>query len=91
MKTTIELPDDLAREAEARAARAGRSLPELVAESLRLLLRQTAAPAVAKDQPAQKDPWEAMRRDFKNPFPGLGSAEILNEFRGPLELPPRQS
>ena len=39
MQTTIELPDDLAREAEARAARDGRTLPDLVAEGLRALLR----------------------------------------------------
>jgi hypothetical protein len=44
MKTMIELPDDLLREAEARAAREGQTLPELVAAGLRALLRESPAP-----------------------------------------------
>jgi hypothetical protein len=39
MRTTIDLPDDLFRQAKARAALQGRSLKELVAESVTLLLR----------------------------------------------------
>jgi len=87
MKTTIELPDDLAREAEARGSLAGKSLPDLVAEGLRLLLHATSAQTVTPDQPSQQeDPWDAMRRDFKSPFPGLSAMETLDEFRGRVEL-----
>ena len=39
MKTTIELPDDLFRRAKARAALQGRSLKEMVAEGLILLMK----------------------------------------------------
>jgi predicted component of type VI protein secretion system len=39
MKTTIELPDDLYRQAKAEAALSGRKLKELVEEGLRLVLK----------------------------------------------------
>ena len=102
MKTTIELPDDLAREAEARAALAGQSLPDLVAEGLRLLL---ARPEPAPPRPgnegeearndiraADYDPtaWDRLRAAYQSPFPGLTAMEMLDEFRGPVELPPVQ-
>jgi plasmid stability protein len=48
MKTTMELPDDLAREAKARAAREGRTLPDLVAEALRALLHGKSASTPAR-------------------------------------------
>jgi predicted component of type VI protein secretion system len=38
MKTTIEVPDDLYRQAKAEAALQGRKLRELVEEGLRLVL-----------------------------------------------------
>ena len=38
MRTTIELPDDLVRQAEACATREGRSLKDLVTEGLRRVL-----------------------------------------------------
>ena len=38
MRTTIELPDDLVRQAEACATREGRNLRDLVAEGLRRVL-----------------------------------------------------
>ena len=44
MKTTVELPDDLARRIKAAAALRGRKLKDLVAEGLRLVL---AAPESA--------------------------------------------
>ena len=40
MKTTVEIPDDLFREAKATAARNGSKLKDLVAEGLRLALGQ---------------------------------------------------
>jgi plasmid stability protein len=39
MRTTIRLDDQLLREAKARAARAGRSLNEFIADAVRLALR----------------------------------------------------
>ncbi len=38
MKTTVEIPDDLFREAKATAARDGTKLKDLVADGLRLVL-----------------------------------------------------
>ncbi len=38
MKTTVDLPDDLARRVKAEAALRGRKLKDLVADGLRLLL-----------------------------------------------------
>ncbi len=47
MKTTIDLPESLLRQAKAEAALSGRKLRELVAEALRLRLgiREEAKPA----------------------------------------------
>ena len=39
MRTTVELPDDLFRQVKARAALQGRSLKDLVADGLKLLLQ----------------------------------------------------
>lgn len=44
MKTTIELPDDLFREAKATAARRGTALKELVREALEEKLAREAQP-----------------------------------------------
>lgn len=87
MKTSIDLPDSLFHEAVARAALAGQSFPELVAESLCRLLRQDPSPFVPEVEPTEEDAWQAMRRDFKNPFSGLTSMQILDELRGSVELP----
>ena len=40
MKTTVEIPDELFREAKATAARNGTKLKDLVADGLRLVLTQ---------------------------------------------------
>jgi ribosomal 50S subunit-associated protein YjgA (DUF615 family) len=45
MKTTIDIPDDLFREAKSRAALEGIKLKELVAEALREKLRAPVAKA----------------------------------------------
>lgn len=42
MKTTIELPDELLRDAKAAAAREGRSLKDLLTEALRDRLDRSA-------------------------------------------------
>jgi hypothetical protein len=53
MRTTVELPDDLLRKAEARAALQGRALTDILADGLELLLQtpgetpsQTADPGI---------------------------------------------
>ena len=43
MKTTVELPDDLYRQAKAIAALRGRKLKDLVEEGLRLVLERPRA------------------------------------------------
>ena len=43
MKTTLEIPDELFREAKARAALEGRKLKDLVADGLRAVLAAKAA------------------------------------------------
>lgn len=48
MKTTIEVPDDLYRQAKAEAALRGRKLKDLVEEGLRLALK---APRRARASP----------------------------------------
>ena len=58
MKTTLEIPDDLFREAKAQAALTGQKLKDVVAEGLRAVLH-------GKRPPAQK------RRHIK--FPVLTS------------------
>jgi hypothetical protein len=66
MRTTVELPDDLFRQAKARAALQGRALKDLVAEGLRLLLqtpkgvhsralsRRTQFPIIKSKDPARR-------------------------------------
>jgi hypothetical protein len=44
MRTTVELPDALFRQAKARAALQGRALKDVVAEGLKLLLRTPIQP-----------------------------------------------
>jgi hypothetical protein len=39
MRTTVEIPDELFRQAKARAALQGRSLKDLIADGLKLLLQ----------------------------------------------------
>ena len=56
MKTTVELPDTLYRQAKAEAALRGRKLSDLVEEGLRLVLK---APPVKARQP---DLRELMKR-----------------------------
>jgi hypothetical protein len=66
MRTTVELPDDLLRQVKARAALQGRSLKDLVADGLRLLLltpkdaqspvrsRRTQFPIIMPKDPARR-------------------------------------
>ena len=43
MRTTVDLPDDLLREAKERAAREGRSLSEVVGDAVRSSFARAAA------------------------------------------------
>jgi hypothetical protein len=56
MKTTIELPDELYRQAKATAALRGRKLKDLVAEGLRLVLESP------RKRPAQRTLAQLMKR-----------------------------
>jgi predicted component of type VI protein secretion system len=52
LKTTVELPDDLYRQAKAEAALSGRRLKDLVEEGLRWVLQ---SPRTQPDPPALSD------------------------------------
>ena len=55
MKTTVEVPDDLYRQAKAEAALRGRKLKDLVEEGLRLVLeKENAPPPIAEKKPPIK-------------------------------------
>jgi len=49
MKTTVEVPDDLYRQAKAEAALHGRKLKDLIEEGLRLFLKRLPMPRRALD------------------------------------------
>lgn len=53
MKTTIELPDDLFREAKATAARRGTALKQFVREALEEKLARECGPAQVADRPLE--------------------------------------
>lgn len=55
MKTTIELPDDLYRQAKAEAALRGRKLKDMVEEGLRRVLQHPASADVQKQEPTLAD------------------------------------
>jgi hypothetical protein len=57
MKTTLEIPDDLFREAKAKAALDGMKLKDLVAEGLRMALgaKKQSPPAARKPRPLLKN------------------------------------
>jgi hypothetical protein len=57
MKTTLEIPDELYREAKARAAMENRKIKDLVAEGIRLVLERSTS---AAERPVGERP---------NPFP----------------------
>jgi hypothetical protein len=50
MRTTVELPDELFRQAKARAALQGRALKAIVADGLRLVLRAPADLGVSSNR-----------------------------------------
>lgn len=54
MRTTIRLDDALLREAKAKAARAGRSLNDFIADAVRLAVRATARAGATPEIPVFK-------------------------------------
>jgi hypothetical protein len=58
MRTTIELPDGLAEEAQWRAHETGRTFTSLVVEGLRLVLADRQTDATVAMLPAHGDPGE---------------------------------
>jgi predicted component of type VI protein secretion system len=70
VKTTVEVPDDLYRQAKAEAALRGRKLKDLVEEGLRLVLQ---AQPQADERPTLAGLMESARGIFDSGVPDLGS------------------
>jgi hypothetical protein len=62
VKTTVELPDDLARRIKAEAALRGRKLKDLVEEGLRLVL-ETTKPATVSTKRRRPSTAYALMKD----------------------------
>ncbi|MBI5397631.1 MAG: hypothetical protein HZA91_20225 [Verrucomicrobia bacterium] len=77
MKTTLEIPDDLFREAKAKAATEGRKLKDLVADALRAVVRQQ--PAAASDLRKTRFPI------LKSNKPGALSAEDVSRAEADMK------
>jgi len=63
VRTTINLPDGLAEAAKARAAAEGRTFISLIAEALRAVLQERAAPVDPPPLPTFGSPEERMLVD----------------------------
>jgi hypothetical protein len=70
MKTTVEVPDELYRQAKAVAALRGRKLKDLVEEGLRLVLQ---AQPESSERPTLAGLMESARGIFDSGVPDLGS------------------
>jgi hypothetical protein len=70
MKTTVEVPDELYRQAKAEAALRGRRLKDLVEEGLRLVLR---VPRKAAARPSLADLMRGARGIVDSGVPDLAS------------------
>ena len=70
VKTTVEVPDDLYRQAKAEAALRGRKLKDLVEEGLRLVLQ---ARPQTDERPTLAGLMESARGIFDSGVPDLGS------------------
>jgi hypothetical protein len=71
MRTTIDLPDDLYREAKARAALQGRKLKDLVSEYIREGLEKGSETPVRR-----RSPLPIIRKSASGPVPALTNEEI---------------
>jgi hypothetical protein len=72
MKTTIEVPDDLYRQAKAEAALRGRKLKDLVEEGLRLALNTPSEPSA---RPSLAELMKDAMGVVDSGIPDLGSNE----------------
>jgi hypothetical protein len=70
MKTTVEVPDDLYRQAKAEAALRGRKLRDLIEEGLRLVL---GAPGKSPRRPNLADLMRRARGTIDSRVPDLAS------------------
>lgn len=78
VRTTIDLPDVLLRQAKARAALEGITLKELLTAFVEQGLRQETGTAVAQGvtAPPARSPLPVYRRDVAPPMPALTNAEL---------------
>ena len=83
MKTTLEIPDDLFREAKAKAALEGRKLKDLVADAL----RQALGSATVKSVPSAGDPADKTTATTRplTKLRGKGKVLLTNEMIAELE------
>jgi len=78
MKTTVEVPDDLYRQAKAEAALRGRKLKDLIEEGLRLVLQ---SPHKQRPQPSLAQLMKRARGTIDSGVPDLASnPKHLEEF-----------
>ncbi len=70
MKTTVEVPDDLYRQAKAEAALRGRKLKDLIEEGLRLVLE---APRKARRNPSLAELMKPAQGVIDSGIPDLAS------------------
>jgi len=70
MKTTVEVPDELYRQAKVEAALRGRKLKDLIEEGLRLVLE---APRKAPRRPSLTELTKLARGIIDSGVPDLGS------------------
>ncbi len=78
MKTTLEIDDELYREAKAMAALTGRKMKDLVSEGLRYVVRG----------PGREEPAFQVLGCLKEELKGKSVEDLMTELRGPVELPP---
>lgn len=75
MKTTLEIDEDLYRQAKSAAALSGRRMKDLVAEGLRLVLSQAV----------RKEPSLNVLGCLSQELKGRSISDVMNELRGPAE------
>jgi len=48
-----------------------------------------AAPFLKATKAIAPEAWERFGKKWQDPWPGLGVEQVLDEIRGPVELPPQ--
>lgn len=82
MRTSVDLPDELFRQAKARAALQGRSLKDLVADALRLLLQSPKSAQAPTPPPRTQFPLIKAKDPTRKLTPEMAAAaeeELLHE------------